>query len=66
MNLLCHLTQNTDNEKRKLATNFSIFRKINKMQLFELHITLNKTDISQKKRNFYLIYNSFDNEFMNE
>lgn len=39
---------------------------MNKTQLFELHTTLNKTELSQKNRNFILILlQHFHKDFLN-
>ena len=41
---------------RKLTTNVQVFRKINKKQLFELHISFNKVKVSQENRNWFLFH----------
>ena len=53
---------------RKLTTNVQVFRKINKKQLFELHISFNKVKCLRKiETGSSFIDNRFlYNDFMNE
>ena len=55
--LVCYSTQNTGKEKRerKVAISFSALRKTNKAQPFKLDTTFNRTKMSQKSRNLFLI-----------